>query len=163
MEDVHEIIVHDYGSMYLISLHAEIPERLGPAEMHEIAERSERNLRKTFGGEAVWHTDPLMERTPEIQSIEGTFKSALKIFPRILGYHDFRVIAESPERIIIVADIDVTEDAAESESIQIAKDLQAHVKKEIPKDLSGEKSPAEKQKTVVMGEKQKNGIQKFTT
>lgn len=131
VEDVHEIIVHDYGSMYLISLHAEIPERLGPAEMHEIAERSEGKLREIFGGEVVCHTDPLMERTPEIQAIETRFKSALKTFPQILGYHDFRVIAESPERIIIVADIDVTEDVAESEFIQIAKDLEARVKKEI--------------------------------
>lgn len=31
IEDVHEIIVNDYGSIYLISLHAEIPEKLGPA------------------------------------------------------------------------------------------------------------------------------------
>ena len=82
--------------------------------MHEIAEQSERNLMKAFGGEAVCRTDHIMDRATEIQSIKGSFKSALKIFPRILGYHDFRVIAESRESIIIVADTDVTEEVAES-------------------------------------------------
>jgi cation diffusion facilitator family transporter len=133
VEDVHEIIVHDYGSMYLTSLHAEIPEKLGPVEMHEIAERCERKLRNAFGGETVCHTDPVMERTPKIQAIEDHFNNILKAFPRIVGYHDFRVIGESLERIIIVADIDVTEDVAEREFSQIARDLEARVMEEIQK------------------------------
>ena len=132
VEDVHEIIVHDYGSMYLISLHAEIPERFGPDEMHEIAEQTERKLREAFGGAAVCHTDPLMERTPEIQAIEDRFKEILKAFPQIMSYHDFRVVAESRERMIIVADIDVKEEVAESEFGQISEDLEARVMEEIP-------------------------------
>ncbi len=132
IEDVHEIIVNDYGSMYLISLHAEIPEKLGPAEMHEVAERCEDKLRKTFGGEAVCHTDPLMEKTPEILSIENKFKEILKAFPQIIGYHDFRVIAESRTTFIIVSDIDVREEVPEDEFGQIQKDLEAQITKGIP-------------------------------
>jgi cation diffusion facilitator family transporter len=132
VEDVHEIIVHDYGSMYLISLHAEIPARFGPDEMHEIAERSEHELREAFGGEAVCHTDPLMERTPEIQAIEDNFKKILQAFPQIASYHDFRVVAESRERVIIVADIDVKEEVAEGEFSQISEDLESRVMEEIP-------------------------------
>jgi cation diffusion facilitator family transporter len=132
VEDVHEIIVHDYGSMYLISLHAEIPARFGPDKMHEIAERSEDELREAFGGEAVCHTDPLMERTPEIQAIEDKFEKILQAFPQIASYHDFRVVAESRGRMIIVADIDVKEEVAESEFSQISEDLEARVMGEIP-------------------------------
>jgi cation diffusion facilitator family transporter len=132
VEDVHEIIVHDYGSMYLMSMHAEIPEKLGPVEMHEIAERCERKLRATFGGETVCHTDPVMEWTPEIQAVEDQFKNILEDFPQILSYHDFRVIGESAERIIIVADVDVTEEVVETEFAQITKDLEERIMKEIP-------------------------------
>jgi divalent metal cation (Fe/Co/Zn/Cd) transporter len=132
VEDVHEIIVHDYGSMYLISLHAEIPARFGSDEIHEIAEQSERKLREAFGGEVVCHTDPLMEKTPEIQAIEDRFKEILKAFPQITNYHDFRVVAESRERIIIVTDIDAKEEVAESEFGQISEDLEAQVIEEIP-------------------------------
>ncbi len=131
VKDVHEIIVHDYGSKYLISLHAEIPARFGAIEMHEIIERSERKLRETFGGEAVCHMDPVMERTPQIQAIEDRFKEILKAFPQIVGYHDFRVVAGTVERIIIVADIDLIEEMTEDRFSQISKDLEVNVKKEI--------------------------------
>lgn len=131
VEDVHEIIVHDYGSMYFISLHAEIPAAFGSDEIHEIAERSERKLREVFGGEVVCHTDPILEKTPEIQAIEDKFKEILKAFPQIVSYHDFRVVAESRDRIIVVADIDVKEEVAESEFSQISEDLEARVMDEI--------------------------------
>ena len=132
VEDAHEIIVHDYGSMYTISLHAEIPEKFGPPEMHEIAERCEGRLRKMFGGEVVCHTDPLLEKTPEIQAVEDQFREVLAGFPQIIDYHDFRVIAESRKRIIIAADIDVSEDVPESGFKQISNALESRVSKEIP-------------------------------
>jgi cation diffusion facilitator family transporter len=131
IEDVHEIIVHDYGSMYLISLHAEIPSKLGAIEMHEITERCEHKLRKTFGGEVVCHMDPMMEMTPEIEAIEDEFKKILKTFFQIVSYHDFRVVAGAQGRVIIVADIDLADDVNVEESSRISKNLEIHVKKEI--------------------------------
>jgi cation diffusion facilitator family transporter len=132
VEDVHEIIIHDYGSMYLISAHVEVPEKFGSANMHEITERCEARLRKTFGGEAVCHTDPLLEKTPEVLAVEAQFKEIVEKIPRITGYHDFRVVAESPERIIIVADIDVVEEVTEAEFESVASDLASQVKTTIP-------------------------------
>jgi len=131
IENVHEIIVHDYGSMYLISLHVEIPVKLGAVEMHEITERCEHKLRKAFGGEVVCHMDPMMEMTPEIQAIEGRFKETLKSFLQIVSYHDFRVVAGTQGKIIIVADIDLAEDVNDDESGRISKNLETYVKKEI--------------------------------
>jgi len=132
VENVHEIIVHDYGSLYMISLHTEIPAKFRPAEMHEIAERCERKLRKHFGGEVVCHTDPLLEKTPEIQAIEDRFQIIVKDLPKIIGYHDFRVIAESSEKVIIAADIDVAEDVPETNFELIRRELAERIIKEIP-------------------------------
>ena len=132
IEDVHEIIIHDYGSMYLISAHVEIPEKFGSATMHEITERCEAKLRKMYGGEVVCHTDPLLEKTPEVQAVEDQFKKIVEQIPHITDYHDFRVIAESSERIIIAADIDVDEEVPEAEFETIAKDLESQVKATIP-------------------------------
>jgi cation diffusion facilitator family transporter len=132
IEDIHEIILHDYGSMYLISAHVEIPEKFGSASMHEITERCEAKLRKMYGGEVVCHTDPLLEKTPEVQAVEGQFKKIVEQIPRITGYHDFRVIAESSERIIIAADIDVDEEVPEAEFETITKDLESQVNATIP-------------------------------
>lgn len=132
IEDIHEIIVHDYGSMYILTLHVEIPESLGPAKLHEITERCEAKLRKIYGGEVVCHTDPLMEHTPETRAIEHTFKGIIDEIESIIAYHDFRIVADSPERIIIVADIDVTEETPESQYASIASTLQSHAKERIP-------------------------------
>jgi cation diffusion facilitator family transporter len=132
VEDVHEIIVHDYGSMYMISMHVEIPEKFSSAEMHEIAERCERKLRKHFGGEVVCHTDPLLEMTPEIQAIEDQFHRIIEDIPKIVGYHDFRVIAESSDKVIIAADVDMAEDVPETDFKSIRQELAERIIKEIP-------------------------------
>lgn len=135
IEGVHEIIVHDYGSKYSISMHVEIPEKFGPAQMHEITEICEGKLRKTFGGEVVCHTDPLMEKSPEIRAIEEKFESTIREFPRIVAYHDFRIVAHSKDQILIVADIDVQQEVPETEFGGIAKKLESRVIKKIPNVL----------------------------
>jgi cation diffusion facilitator family transporter len=132
IEDVHEIIVHDYGSKYMISMHLEIPDKLGPDKIHEITEKCEAKLRETFGGEAVAHSDPLLEPTPEIQNIKDQFANVVKDFPEIIGYHDFRVVSGPANKKLIVADIDASEDIPESEFEQVAKDLNRSVVERIP-------------------------------
>jgi hypothetical protein len=89
-------------------------------------------LRKLYGGEAICHTDPLIEKTPEIQAVEDKFKEVLDGFTQISTYHDFRVVAESAEKIIIVADIDVKEDVPESDYKELKKDVSIKVSKKIP-------------------------------
>lgn len=131
IEDVHEIIVNDYGSMYLISLHGEIPEKYGPARIHEIAENCEVRLRKEFGGEAVCYSDPLVEKTPEIETMEAQFKEMVTQDDRITGYHGFRVVAASQRRIIVCADINVSDKVRESEFKTVATALEDRVKKAI--------------------------------
>ena len=132
VEDVHEIIVHDYGTMYTISLHLEIPEKFGPAEIHEITERCEAKLRVTFRGETTAHSDPLLEPTPEILAIQEEFKKVLEDFSEIIGYHDFRIVAESAKNKIILADIDVADDVTESEFDDLKKRLNLRCVEKIP-------------------------------
>jgi len=132
VEGVHEIIVHDYGSLYSLSAHLEVPERFGSAEMHEITERCEALLRKEYGGEVVCHTDPLMEKSPEIQAVEDSFRSQVQDMPEILSYHDFRVIAHSDKRIIIVADLNAADAVPEKDFERLSKELERRVCRAIP-------------------------------
>ena len=132
VEGVHEIIVHDYGSAYHISMHVEVPEKVGPAEMHEVAERCEALLRKEYGGAVVCHTDPLLEQTPEIQAMEDTFRALVQGMPEFTSYHDFRVIAHSDRRVIIVADMNAADDVPEDRYDELSKELEQRVQKAIP-------------------------------
>lgn len=56
----------------------------------------------------------------------------MRQLPHIIGFHDFRVVVESPDRIIILADIHTAEDCPESEFGTIASTLEAQVKAAIP-------------------------------
>jgi divalent metal cation (Fe/Co/Zn/Cd) transporter len=132
VQGVHEIIVHDYGSSYHLSLHVEIPERYGPAEMHEIAERCEVLLRNEYGGAVVCHTDPLLEKTPRTRAVEEAFRAVMRGMPDIVSYHDFRVVAHSDQRIIVVADLDADESVPESRYPELAKELERRLTEAVP-------------------------------
>ncbi len=62
---------------------------------------------------------------------EDRFKQIINSFPQIVSYHDFRVVAGTRERIIIVADIDLKEEIAEESFNQISENLGIQVKKEL--------------------------------
>jgi divalent metal cation (Fe/Co/Zn/Cd) transporter len=100
--------------------------------MHEITERCEAKLRKEYGGEVVCHTDPLMEKTPEIQSVEDQFRAQLQSMPEFLSYHDFRVIAHSDKRIILVADLNAADAVPEEDFERLSKALEQRVCHTIP-------------------------------
>jgi divalent metal cation (Fe/Co/Zn/Cd) transporter len=131
VEDVHEVILHDYGSKYMVSLHAEIPESYGPMQMHEIAELVEDELRSAYGGEAVCHTDPLIEKDEFVMGVERQFASITEQIGEIIEYHDFRVIAKSPDRIILIADINVSEEVPEADYPRIQRSLEETVQQRI--------------------------------
>jgi hypothetical protein len=52
--------------------------------------------------------------------------------PEFLSYHDFRVIAHSEKRIIIVADVDSADDVPESDFERLSKELEQRVCRAIP-------------------------------
>ncbi len=72
-----------------------------------------------------------MEPTPELQALEESFKQVLKAFPQIVSYHDFRVVAGTQGRVIIVSDLDLAENVHVDESNRISKDLEAQARDEI--------------------------------
>jgi cation diffusion facilitator family transporter len=132
VEDVHEIIVQDFGSMHLISLHVEIPARFSVLQMHGILEECEWKLKKRFAGEVVCHMDPLIEKTPEIERHESTFREIIENFPKVESHSRFRVIGESEEKIIIVANLTTCDDTIPLDFEDVKRDLEKRVKDSIP-------------------------------
>jgi cation diffusion facilitator family transporter len=131
VEGVHEIIVHDYGSFSLISLHAEMPEKFSTRRMHGTAERVERRLAKEFGGDAVCHADPLMEKTPEIAALEEQFARITGGMADVAGFHGFRVVGTGDDRIIIVSEIDAVPSVPEARYGGLAASLEEEVMRRI--------------------------------
>ena len=57
--DVHDIIVHQYGDLKMISYHIEVDDTLNLIHAHEIANKTERAIQKNLGWQAVVHIDPV--------------------------------------------------------------------------------------------------------
>jgi len=129
---VHEIVVHSYGHMRIVSLHAEIPESHTPARAHQVAEILEHKLRTKLGGDIVVHTDPLMARTPEVEAIEARFRAVVDAVPGARGFSDFRLVAHSPEKIIIVADLEVDRELGDAEREAVLEAVREGATREFP-------------------------------
>jgi divalent metal cation (Fe/Co/Zn/Cd) transporter len=132
VEDVHEIIVQDFGSMHLISLHVEIPASYSIFQMHGILEECEWKLKERFTGDVVCHLDPLIEKTPEIEKHESTFRGIIENFPRVDSFHRFRLIGESEERIIVVANLVTCDATIPLDFEDVKRNLEKRVKDSIP-------------------------------
>lgn len=100
--------------------------------MHGITEQCEARLRKRLVGEVVCNTDPLLEMTPELRALEHRFRQVVDEMPEVLSYHDFRLVAHSPGRLILVADIDAAEEVPERDFPEIMKELETRVLKVLP-------------------------------
>ena len=59
----------------------------------------------------------------QLKNESSQFQRIVKDIPRIVGYHDFRVIAESAEKVIIAADIDMAEDVPETDFKSVRLEL----------------------------------------
>ncbi len=89
---VHDLIIHDYGpGRRMLSLHAEIPADADIMEAHDVIDRIERELKRSFAVEAVIHMDPIVvgdETTDRLKDLVTLH--ALEI-DQAITIHDFRV------------------------------------------------------------------------
>jgi len=67
--NVHDIIVHRYGSHHFISLHVEVDERLNSEAMHSVADRVEKRIAHKLTAEVVTHVDPVIVNGETVENI----------------------------------------------------------------------------------------------
>jgi cation diffusion facilitator family transporter len=125
VHDVHEIIVHDYGTKYLISLHVEVPAGMGAPRIHQVVEQCETALRREFGGEVVGHADPLAEKTEAVREMERRFAELVEGLEWVESFHGFRLVSYSEDRYVLVADVNLAESVPESRFEARQKELEA--------------------------------------
>ncbi len=92
---VHDIIIHTYGDVIVISYHIEVDENLSLIEAHKIAERVDSEIRKELKVHTAVHVDPVMKRTPEYKDIEEAVKRYIFSHPKIHSFHDLRIQKEN--------------------------------------------------------------------
>ena len=90
--NVHDIVVHTYGTQKFISLHLEIAEGKSPEKMHEIADQVEKKLSNKMDADVVTHVDPVTVEGEEIAEILEIIKKNLLSFNLDVRIQDLRIV-----------------------------------------------------------------------
>lgn len=93
VQNVHDLIVHDYGpGRVIISLHAEVSASGNLLQLHDVIDNIEHRLQKELGCVAVIHMDPIVTDDPETQRLRLAVAEKVKTIDPRLTIHDFRMV-----------------------------------------------------------------------
>ncbi len=93
---VHEIMVHQYGDVKMVSFHIEVDEGLTLVDAHLIAEAAEAAVEQEMRWRAVAHVDPVNRSHPLFAELRERLDAHIRATPELIGYHDLRANGETP-------------------------------------------------------------------
>ena len=129
---VHDIIIHKYGDVKIVSLHIEVDAEKTAIEVHDLAERVERIVERESGCKSIVHVDPVDRAHPMYVRVKECLKEIVTKDSRIVRFHDLRVTGRG-DSFDLSVDIVVGISIHENEYEEIA----AHVKALLLQHLGG--------------------------
>jgi cation diffusion facilitator family transporter len=97
---VHEIMVHQYGDVKMVSFHIEVDAGLTVTAAHDISEIAEDAVEKKLGWRAVAHVDPVDRSHPLFEELNDFIHGHIRAEPGLVDVHDLRADGESaPYRV----------------------------------------------------------------
>lgn len=118
---VHDVIIHNYGEITVLSLHIEIDENLKFIEAHRIADNVDKSLRRELGAHVTIHFDPVMERTPNYKEVEKILHKFCRSHPDCDSFHDLRIYGKS-KNLKLILDLVSTQDSKQNSEQKLIED-----------------------------------------
>ncbi len=91
---VHEIMVHQYGDVKMVSFHVEVDAKLTVIEAHDIAEVAEEAVEMSMRWRAVAHVDPVDRSHPFFKEFHEVLTRYTETDSDLVNFHDLRVEGE---------------------------------------------------------------------
>jgi cation diffusion facilitator family transporter len=88
---VHDVIVHAYGDVRLISLHIEVDANLTVTAAHAMAEQAELRVAQATGAKVIAHADPIDRSHPAYGDAETFLQRMVNAHGHVSGFHDLRL------------------------------------------------------------------------
>lgn len=134
IDGTHDLLVHNYGPGRIIaSIHAEVPLNISVVKIHEVIDRAEKEISAELDIYLVIHMDPITTDDREILEAKEELAEALKAFPLVKSFHDFRVVGEGENKnLIFDVVIDANHKLTAEEELKIQKDINVELKKTHP-------------------------------
>jgi cation diffusion facilitator family transporter len=92
----HEIMVHQYGDVKMVSFHIEVDANMSLVEAHEIAEIAEEAVEKRLQWRAVAHVDPVDRSHPLFDELNREIRSYVESASELVDVHDLRAEGREP-------------------------------------------------------------------
>jgi cation diffusion facilitator family transporter len=87
---VHEIMVHQYGDVKMVSFHVEVDANLTVTEAHNIAEVAEESVETSLQWRAVAHVDPVDRSHPFFEEFHEALTHYIETDSDLVDFHDLR-------------------------------------------------------------------------
>ncbi len=117
---VHDVVVHHYGALRLVSLHVEVSDNLSPVFTHNIAELVQDAVDQTHGTVVV-HIDPISSDHPLYEVLTKGLDEVAKDHEIIDSYHELRIIGDANE-YSLVCDVNLVVEPTP----ELTKELRQH-------------------------------------
>jgi cation diffusion facilitator family transporter len=93
---VHEIMVHQYGDVKMISFHIEVDANLTVIAAHHLAELAEEAVESQLQWRAVAHVDPVDRSHPFFNELHQVLCRYIEEDGELVDFHDLRASGDTP-------------------------------------------------------------------
>ena len=93
---VHEIMVHQYGDVKMVSFHVEVDANLTVIDAHRMAEVAEEAVESQMQWRAVAHVDPVDRSHPLFEELHAALDRHVRTDPELVDFHDLRAEGTAP-------------------------------------------------------------------
>ncbi len=93
---VHEIMVHHYGDVKMVSFHIEVDAGMSLVEAHLVSERAEDAVEHHFKWRALAHLDPVDRTHPLFEELNRALHRYIESEPCMVDVHDLRAEGDAP-------------------------------------------------------------------
>ncbi len=118
---IHDIVVHDFQSIYNVSLHIEVDQSLSLVRAHEISDSIERKIQERYPGWTVVHVDPVDRSHPMYPAVVDLLSDLAGEYPFMDSVHDIRIVG-SVHRFNIVFDVNAPGGEQQKQDIREVKE-----------------------------------------
>ncbi len=92
VQGAHEIVVSTYGDQHMVSLHIEVDAARTARDVHDLAERVERQIETEIpDSKVIIHVDPVDRSHPAFAAAEKILRDFCAIENRLEEFHDLRL------------------------------------------------------------------------
>ena len=126
----HDLIVHDYGpGRVFASVHAEVPDKADPVQVHEVVDEIERKIFEKLGIMTVIHTDPIAVDNEYVNELKEMVYKCVVATDSTATIHDFR-ITDGENRINLIFDMVISSTHKPAEINKIADLVKERIRRE---------------------------------